>query len=110
MDKSATNIDVVYLTFFIDFEHIHEYNYGVACLVYLYLNLGETCLWKTYKTIDRKLHAAYDNIFTPKMLLIFHNTCATLLQIFHLNHFQTWILSHVPRISAWALDDNYIED
>lgn len=48
------------------------------------------------KKIDWKLHIAYVNIFAPSLLLIFHNIYATPLLIFYLNHFQAWILSHVP--------------
>lgn len=47
MKKNATYINVVYLTFYIELERIHEYNWGLARLVYLYSKLGETSLWKT---------------------------------------------------------------
>lgn len=47
VDKGVYYADVVYLRYFIDFEHIHEYNWGVAFLVYLCSGLGETFLWKT---------------------------------------------------------------
>lgn len=36
MDKSAYYVDVVYLSYFIDFEQIHEYNWRTVCLDYLY--------------------------------------------------------------------------
>lgn len=61
-------------------------------------------------TNDNKQHAIYGNIFTPLPLIIFHNTCATLLLIFYLNHFQAWILSHFPRIFGWSYEDDYFED
>ncbi|XP_050897988.1 uncharacterized protein LOC127104888 [Lathyrus oleraceus] len=41
VDKSATYTDVVYLQYFQDFERIHEYNWGDACLIYLYSKLRE---------------------------------------------------------------------
>ena len=52
MDKSATYIDIVHLQYFVDFERIHEYNCGAACLVYLYSKLREGCMWKTKQVTD----------------------------------------------------------
>lgn len=46
MDKSATYVDLVYLWYFEDFERIHEYNWGNACLVYLYSKIFKGCSWK----------------------------------------------------------------
>lgn len=43
-------------------------------------------------TDDNKQHLIYGNIFTPLLLLIFHNNCVTPLQIFHLNNFQACTL------------------
>ncbi|XP_050890136.1 uncharacterized protein LOC127095499 [Lathyrus oleraceus] len=39
MDNSVTYMDVIYLRYFENFERIHEYNWEVACLVYLYSKL-----------------------------------------------------------------------
>lgn len=47
VNKIATYVDVVYLKYFIGLNAIHEYNWGAACLVYLYSKMGENCLWKT---------------------------------------------------------------
>lgn len=33
-------MDVVELRYFANFDRIHEYNYGAACLVYLYSKLA----------------------------------------------------------------------
>lgn len=34
--KSATYVNIMYLRYLIDLDKIHEYNYGISCLVYLY--------------------------------------------------------------------------
>lgn len=47
IDKSVTYTDVVYLRYFVDFERIHEYNWGLDCLVYLYSKLRKGYMWKT---------------------------------------------------------------
>lgn len=46
LDKSATCIDVVYLTYYIDLERSMRTKRGIF-LDYLYSKLGEACLWKT---------------------------------------------------------------
>lgn len=45
--KSVTSVDVFHLKYFIDLTSIHDYNRGATYLVYLYLKLSETSLWKT---------------------------------------------------------------
>ena len=52
MDTSATYTDVMYLGYFDDFEQIHQWNWGAACLVYLYTKLSEGCKWKTKQMTD----------------------------------------------------------
>ncbi|CAL5213167.1 unnamed protein product [Lathyrus oleraceus] len=78
--KSATYLDVVYLRYFIDLRAIHEYNLGVACLIYLYSKLGEGCLGKTKKMIG---------------------SCMLLT---------VWIISNFPRINEWEYVPTYTED
>ena len=47
VDTSATYTDIMYLQFFDDFEAIHQWNWGAACLVYLYTKLDEATKWTT---------------------------------------------------------------
>ena len=46
VDKGLYHVDMVYLRYCLDFEQIHEYKLETAYLVYLYLKLGESYLWK----------------------------------------------------------------
>lgn len=46
-EKSATYINVSYLMYLIDLSAIHEWDWGVVYLVYLYSKLSECCLWTT---------------------------------------------------------------
>ncbi|CAL5198435.1 unnamed protein product [Lathyrus oleraceus] len=80
VEKSATYTDVIYLLCFEDFERIHEYNCGVACLVYLYSKLSEGCRWKT-------------NQITGSITLL-----------------TAWILQNFLHISGWASVPTYTEN
>lgn len=104
VDKNATYVDVVYLKYFIGLKAIHEYNWGTACLIYMYLKLDEGCLWK--KISNRKLHATYGNL----LLLLFHNSFVTLVTNILSEPFLGWIITHFLRISGWELVPNYTDD
>lgn len=46
MVKSPTYTNVIYLWYFQDFEWIHDYNWGAACLINLYSKYSEGFRWK----------------------------------------------------------------
>lgn len=68
MDNNAFYVDVVYLRYFIDLERIHEYSWGITCLVYLYSKLSEDFLWKTKQMTTRC--TLFTVIYLNRLLLL----------------------------------------
>lgn len=66
MDKRAYYAVIVYLRYFINWERISKYNWWIFCLVYLYSNFGDDCLWKTRHMTTSK------TLFT---IIYFHLYC-----------------------------------
>lgn len=92
VDNSGDYIDVIYLWIFVDLDMIHEYNWGIACLVYLYSKLTEGCLWKIKQMTGSC--ALLTVIYLHPLLFMYHfyNNCATPLLIIKLYYFQAWII------------------
>lgn len=81
VDKSVTYTYVVYLRYFEDFQRIHEDNWDVVCLVYLYLKLSEGTRWKTKQITNNitlltiificlLIFVSFSLIFTTPLLMI----------------------------------------
>lgn len=66
----GTNViymDVVYINYFLDLERIHEFNWGVFCLAYLYFKLDEASLGGRDKWSDVSLSS---NRHTCNLLIL----------------------------------------
>lgn len=77
MEKSVTYVNVIYMRYLDDSEHIHEYNWGTTCLVYMYSKLVEGCMWKNKHVISSITLLTL--IFMHHLVFVsdFHNTFAT---------------------------------
>src|SRR4051812_2280890 len=47
VDKSASCYDVTYFPYFMDLYTVHQWNWGVATLAYIYQKLNEASNWRT---------------------------------------------------------------
>lgn len=112
MNKSATYADVVYLRYFLDFERIHEYNWGrLFGLPVLEVEIG---LYVEDEADHRQRHTIDGNnywFFNVSLTFPFHLYKAITDNLYDPNFlFQAWILKHFLHISSWASVETYTED
>lgn len=95
IDKSSTYTDVIYLQYFQDFERIHEYNWGVACLVYLYSKLSEGYKWKT-KQVTSSI-TLLTVIFVGLLIFLCHFHFIFTMSLLMIRVFQTFQAGRLSR-------------
>lgn len=96
---------------FEDFEWIHEYNGGDACLIYLYSKLSKGFRWKMKQVTCNITLLTIIFIGILMFLCHFHFIFTMLLLMIRVfQTFQAWILQHFFHISGWAGVPTYTKD